>query len=328
MLGIFSNQLRYNIIFFSLFNLIYVTQASAKEKNLPQLIRFKMATISVTNIEETQDLYKKWLYYNTVERGYIPKNLAESWGAEKTANQPYIIMQPESKDDVFIRLIKVNSSQKYKANTTWGWNAIEIISKNPDDLYKNFINSPFKILGKPEALNNYPSIKAMQVQGVQQDVIYLTTETGNYKKSPLPKPKSSVGRIFIMVVAGPDINKLQNWYSEKFNLQKKQINNSPVALINRAQGIPLNSSRPITTLNLAEHGNLLELDEYGSNTGPRMQNIGDLPPGISITSITVKNLNDLDLDFITQPINNYGTRTATVIGPAGELLELIEEKKR
>ena len=320
-------KLKIGLLLFVL-SLTFTNIVDSKEKNLSKLIRFKMATVSVVNIEEAERLYNKWLNYDAVERGNIPTELALSWGAEKTSGQPYVVMQPESGEDVYIRLIKINKPPKYNANTTWGWNAIEIICENPDELNKHFEKSPFKIIGEPAALKNYPSIRAMQVQGKEEDVIYFTTETGSYKKSPLPKPKSKIGRIFIMVVAGPDIFKLQDWYSEKFNLQKKKINNSPIALINRAQGIPLDSERPLTTLSLFEHGNLIELDGYGNNTGPRMHNIGELPPGISITSITVKNLDELELKYISSPINSYGSRSATVLGPAGELLELIEEIKK
>ena len=314
-------------LLFFIVSLFLTNIVNSKEKNLSKLLRFKMATVSVVNLEESEELYNEWLYYETIERGTVPVELALSWGAEKTGGQPYVVMQPASGEDVYIRLIKINQPPKYIANTTWGWNAIEIICEDPDGLNEDFKNSPFKILGEPDALKNYPSIRAMQVQGKEEDVIYFTTETGSYRKSPLPRPKSKIGRIFIMVVAGPDIFKLQDWYSEKFNMQKKKINNSPIALINKAQGIPLDSERPLTTLSLSEHGNLLELDGYGNNTGPRMQNIDELPPGISITSITVKNLDDLDLKYITRPINSYGSRSATVIGPAGELLELIEENK-
>ena len=314
-------------LLFFIVSLFLTNIVNSKEKNLSKLLRFKMATVSVVNLEESEELYNEWLYYETIERGTVPVELALSWGAEKTGGQPYVVMQPASREDVYIRLIKINQPPKYIANTTWGWNAIEIICEDPDGLNEDFKNSPFKILGEPDALKNYPSIRAMQVQGKEEDVIYFTTETGSYRKSPLPRPKSKIGRIFIMVVAGPDIFKLQDWYSEKFNMQKKKINNSPIALINKAQGIPLDSERPLTTLSLSEHGNLLELDGYGNNTGPRMQNIDELPPGISITSITVKNLDDLDLKYITRPINSYGSRSATVVGPAGELLELIEENK-
>ena len=314
-------------LLFFIVSLFLTNIVNSKEKNLSKLLRFKMATVSVVNLEESEELYNEWLYYETIERGTVPVELALSWGAEKTGGQPYVVMQPASGEDVYIRLIKINQPPKYIANTTWGWNAIEIICEDPDGLNEDFKNSPFKILGEPDALKNYPSIRAMQVQGKEEDVIYFTTETGSYRKSPLPRPQSKIGRIFIMVVAGPDIFKLQDWYSEKFNMQKKKINNSPIALINKAQGIPLDSERPLTTLSLSEHGNLLELDGYGNNTGPRMQNIDELPPGISITSISVKNLDDLDLKYITRPINSYGSRSATVVGPAGELLELIEENK-
>ena len=304
------------------------TALNAKTKNkAPSGSRIKMATVGAPNVTTFKNYYSKWLKYELVEESIVPNEMALSWGSPLSSGRPYVLLRPESKEDVFIRAVEIDPVPSYKAMNSWGWNAIEIICEDPDELNEHFKNSPFKILGKPDALKNYPSIRAMQVQGIEEDVIYFTTETGSYKKSPLPRPKSKIGRIFIMVVAGPDIFKLQDWYSEKFNMQKKKINNSPIALINKAQGIPLDSERPITTLSLSKHGNLLELDGYGNNTGPRMQNIGELPPGISITSISVKNLDDLDLKYITRPINSYGSRSATVIGPAGELLELIEENK-
>ena len=90
-------------------SLTFTNIVDSKEKNLSKLIRFKMATVSVVNIEEAERLYNRWLNYDAVERGNIPTELALSWGAEKTSSQPYVVMQPESGEDVYIRLIKINN---------------------------------------------------------------------------------------------------------------------------------------------------------------------------------------------------------------------------
>lgn len=303
-------------------------QSPAQESampRVPKVNRFKIATIGAPDLSAIEPLYKDWLGYVVVERGTVPSDLAASWGAPKSGGRPYIVMQPESGTDVFIRAVEINPVPGYKAMTTWGWNAIEVIVDDPDALYEKLTDSPFTLLDKPAGLKNYPSIRATQFKGPAEDVLYLTAETGDRTNSLLPRPGAFVGRVFIMVVAGPDIQALQDWYADTFNLERGNINNSPIALINRAQGIPEDSERPITTLRLKNHGNLFELDGYGDHTGPRPRNEGELPPGVAMTSVTVDSLDDINADFLTKPVAAYGTRTATAVGPAGELLELIEE---
>ena len=292
---------------------------------VPLLKRIKMATLAVPNVDAIAPLYDEWLGYSVVQSGTVPATLAASWGAPKSGGRRYIVMQPESGTDVFLRAVETDPVRGYKAMTTWGWNAIEIIVDDPDAVYEKLMNSPFTLLGEPKGLNNYPSIRATQFQGPAEDVLYLTAETGDRSNSLLPRPGAFVGRIFIMVVAGPDIQALQDFYAETFNMARGPIRNSPIELINRAQGIPLDSERPITIVGMANHGNILELDGYGDHTGPRPRNEGQLPPGIAITSVMVDDLDALGLEFITPPASAYGTRTATAIGPAGDLLELIED---
>jgi hypothetical protein len=293
---------------------------------VPKVNRFKMATIGVPDLDAIPPLYKEWLGHDVVGRGNVGAEIAASWGAPNSAGRPYVVMQPESGADVYIRAVEIDPVPDYEPMTTWGWNAIEIICDDPDAVYDKLIDSPFTHLGGPAGLTNYPSIRATQFKGVADDVLYLTAETGDRTNSLLPRPGAFIGRIFIMVVAGPDIQALQDFYADAFDMERGPINNSPVDLINVAQGLPLGSERPLTTLRLAQHGNLFELDGYGDHTGLRQHNEGQLPPGIAITSVTVKNLDDIKLDFIAEPIAAYHSRAATVVGPAGELLELIEEK--
>jgi hypothetical protein len=87
---------------------------------------------------------------------------------------------------------------------------------------------------------------------------------------------------------------------------------------------------PLTTIRLGQPGNLLELDGYPATAGARPQARGLLPPGIALVSVAVRNLDALKLDFLTPARVRSGAlyrgaRSATVRGPAGELLELIEE---
>jgi hypothetical protein len=133
-----------------------------------------------------------------------------------------------------------------------------------------------------------------------------------------------------MVVSGPDINALNRWYSQRFELTAGVVRDSKVGVLIRAQHLPPDQTVPLTTVRLGQAGNLLELDGYPANTGPRPQRRGMLPPGIALVSVAVHKLDALNLDLLAAPRARSGAlyrgaRSATVRGPAGELLELIEE---
>ena len=83
-------------------------------------------------------------------------------------------------------------------------------------------------------------------------------------------------------------------------------------------------------MRLAQAGNLVEFDGYSPKAIVRPVMRGELPPGIALTSFAVKNLDALKLDWISPPAARQGAayagkRSATARGPAGELIELIEE---
>lgn len=316
--------------FVSLAVLLGVGLQAATAAADPLLLRHKLATIGCSDLRQVAADYNRWLDYKVRERGKISHALAASWGAPAAAGRPYLLMSSDAAPDVFIRVIQSPAAPDYRPLTTYGWNAIEIIVDNPESLRERLRGGPFTVIGEPKPLNGFPSIHAFQVRGRCGEVLYLTAETGDRAKSMLPAPGGAVGRIFIMVVAGPDIEKQVDWYSQNFAMPRSAVRQRPVGVLQRAQGKADDATFPLTTLRLANNGNLLELDGYGDGTGPRSAASGALPPGISIASFGVHNLDDLQLDFIRPPAIQRGAayaghRSATARGPAGELVELIED---
>jgi len=296
----------------------------------PLLSRIRIATIAAADIGEIEARYTKWLGYVVRERGKVPASLAASWGAPKAAGRPYVLMSSPGWPDVYIRAVQTPAVKGYEPMTTWGWNAIEIVVDDPDATRAKFREAPFTVIGEPENLQGYPSIRAFQVTGSAQEVLYLTAETGDRTKSPLPSPNGAVGRPFIMVVAGPDIEKLRSFYGDNLHITSAPARERTLGLLQKAQHLAPDSLLPITTGRLAMPGNLLEFDGYSAKTTARPHPKGELPPGVAMTSFGVVNLDDIDLPFVKKPMTEKsraygGKRTATVVGPAGELIELIEE---
>jgi len=294
------------------------------------LSRIKMATIGAPDLTTLENAYTKALNYVVIERGRVSKELAQSWGTPTTFGRNFIVMQSDSKDDVFIRGVDIDPVPNYKAISSWGWNAIEIIVDDVDSLHKTMLKSPFRHIGGPANLGgSNASIRAAQYIGPAEDVIYLTCETGDREKSPLPIPRGNVDRPFIMILSGPDIDKMENFYANTFNMKEGGYRfTSKGGLISKMQGRSMDYEYNLGLIRLRERGNSIELDEYPTDIGPRPHPKGQLPPGVAMTSFNIDDLDAVSVDFIAEPIIEYGgRRTATFVGPVGELTELIEEPR-
>ena len=268
--------------------------AAAEQSEMRQLSRIKMATVATPDVD---------------------------------------LLSPVSDPDVFIRAVEAEAIEGYEPATTYGWNAFEIIIDDMDAVYAKMQESPFRIIGHPRPLTNVPSIHAMQVVGPGEEILYLATETGDRSTSNLPVPGGLISRLFILVLGGPDIVELRDWYADTFRLPKNRIRASRGQTVQRAWGNPPGGTHPITLLRLREHGNSIELNGYTGGKGVRPKHEGQLPPGNAMATFSVDDLDTFGLDFIAPPAmlegQAYGgRRSATFIGPAGELTELIEEPRR
>jgi len=295
----------------------------------PLLQRFEIATIAANDLQWVETHYSRWLDYRVRERGVVSTELAASWGAPAIAGRRYLLMSPDTAPTVFLRAVESPRTEGYRALTSFGWNAIEIVVDDPDELFESMRKSPFRVIGEPKPLVTIPSIRAFQVVGNDEEVLYLTAETGDRSRSVLPDPKGRVGRIFIMVLAATNPRATLDWYADRFAMKPGALRSRANPMINRAQGIDLATSLPIATARLAEHGNLIEFDGYSDKAIVRPTAAGELPPGISMTSFAVPNLDAIEVEWIAPPAlypgDAYqGRRAATTRGPDGELIELIE----
>ncbi len=313
--------------------LCLLSPSVSAEESGPNMQRIKIATVGTRDVAQTAALYQRYLAYETVETGTVSEALAASWGAPAVAGRPYALMKGESGDDVFLRAIEVPVPEDYRAMTTWGWNAIEIIVEDPDAIYQRLSDSPFAHVGGPAFLGGgTSSIRAVQFVDPSQALFYFTTETGDRGASTLLTPRVAVDRPFIMVVAGPDARALTDFYVEQFGAIEAFYMEGPIGIIATAQGKPTDHPYPLALVRLGAFSNSIEVDGYPPGTGPRPTGEGELPPGVSITSFSVRDLDAVDASlFITAPTRPGGeaygdNRTATLIGPAGELIELIEER--
>lgn len=301
----------------------------------PRLTRIRMVTTAAPDLDAIVPLYTEWLDFRVREEGVVDADLAASWDAPGAAGRRYTLLSSDGAPDVHLRFVQTDAVEGYSPITTYGWNSWEIIVDDPYKLHdERLVPSPFTIIGLPHPLETLATIHATQVVGPAQEVLYLTAEMGDRAVSRLPDPKAFVGRPFILVLSGPNIDQLLGWYGDKFDIEHRPYRDRKVDILTTALGLPEDARFPLTTGALAQHGNMIEFDGYpagGRNfRDQRPRAPGQLPAGNALASFGVASLEDLDLDWITPPrvyagAGYGGRRAATARGPVGELIELIEE---
>lgn len=308
------------------------------------LTRIKGVTTTVPQLEIAVRAYRIGLGYRLREEGEVSAALATAWQAPASAGRRYALLSSDTAPDVFVRFVEATPVPGYTPLLSFGWNAFEIVVDDVYALRRQLQGGPFRIIGEPRPLGARPSVHAMQVIGPGAEVLYLTTETGDRDTSPLPPPLGTIGRPFIVVLGGPDILALRDFYADAFALQANPIRASRGQTVQRAWGGTADGTHPITLLRLGEHGNSIELNGYVKpGLSARQQVDGELPPGNAIASFSVPSLElpglelpGLDLpgrEVLSTPQRHHGlayagSRAASFIGPAGERVELVEEPAR
>lgn len=295
----------------------------------PVISRIKYATLGAPDVDAVERAYTQWLGYKRVEKSRVSAAMANSWGTPNAAGRPFVLLRPPSGEDVLIRAVETDAVEGYRAMTTHGWNAFEIIVNDVDDLHERMLKSPFRHIGGPANLGGgNSSIRAAQYIGPAEEVLYFNCETGDRAKSALPDPGEDVGRTNIVILAAPAVVEAMAFYGAAFGLPKGAAFPTPVGVIARAQGLPDDTIFTMGFSRLREPGNAVEFDQYPDSAGPRGHAVGNLPPGNALVTFNVDSLDAVKVDYIAEPITEYGgRRSATFVGPAGELVELIEQTR-
>jgi catechol 2,3-dioxygenase-like lactoylglutathione lyase family enzyme len=189
---------------------------------------------------------------------------------------------------------------------------------------KRLQNTGFDIVGLPREILGLPYFVAMQMTGRGREMIYLNEVRSNTPTSDLPPARSPVDQIFIVILACADRPQALAWYRDRIGLDIGADYTIPYTMISKAFGLP---DDHLSTITMAQKGRMpiVEVDGYPDAAAARAADPGHLPPGNAIVTLEVDRLAVLDLDWITPPAPHFlGRITASVRGPAGEILELVE----
>ncbi len=289
---------------------------------------FAAATVMARDPAAAATAYVDFLGYQRVISTAVADEIAASWGAPAMAGRAVVSVRSESGNGAVLRFVQGEPAGSYAPFTTFGWNALEILTNDVDSLPAILEDSPFRILGMPRDLYPSGAIRAMQTRAVADEMVYLTQINDVPETSYLPKAKTLVDHLFITILGSDNFDKSRGFYAEHFEVTLGPVHNMRVTGLNITNGLDIETKHRLTTLRFAEK-TTLELDDFPEAAKPREVGEGELPPGIGLLSLEVDSLDKVDLPFQSPVIQPDGPlyrnrRAATIVGSAGEWIELIE----
>jgi hypothetical protein len=305
------------------------TRSSAQDA--PLLRRYRVATLNAPEMSFVVDWYIKWFEYKVVETGRLSANLAAAWGAPDMSGRAYTLMTSQGSPNAYLRLVQGSPTPAFDPRSTFGWGSLEFIVQDLEELHRRFKNGGPTIFREPGSLGGaFASIHAMQIFGPMNLNHNLAIDKGDPAQSNLPVARSLVDRIFLIGVNGPNLDELQAFYASTFRMRTFPKYTYPIPTLAKALNLPDEHLFSLTLVRGAEKGTTVEMHDLPPPGGPRPQVAGQLPPGVGVVSFAVANLDELALPYIRPPAAYPGAayagrRAATLKGPAGELIELIEE---
>ena len=290
--------------------------------------RIMGGVVTTPDLDASLEDYHGRLGLNIVERGELAADLAASWNCPANAGARTATLQPQSGAHCFVRLVEQPVPFDFIPVRTYGWAAFELTVQDVYGWPDRLAGSGFDIVGSPKPIEGLPYFIPMQVTGRGREMIYLNEVAENTPSSDLPKAASLTDHIFIVILATHDREANLAWLRERIGLDVGGTYTLEYTMINKAFGLADGTQSSITMVQKARLP-IIEVDEYPDAATARPRAAGCLPPGNALVTLGVENLDTIKVGFISPPAIRggaiyWGKRSATVIGMAGELLELVE----
>jgi len=186
-------------------------------------------------------------------------------------------------------------------------------------------NSPFKIIGAPADLSFTKDIRAMQVLGPADEILYLTQFKKIVPQFDSPKPRCFVDQTFIVVLAGKSLDEMQDYFHNNFGLAKATIIESRIRSISRVFNFPADTKYKAAALALKDQS-MIELDELPKEGNNRFSLDGYLPAGIAMVSFLHYASGEKLKNTYHSNLPSHESRLCSVQkGTTNELIELIHQ---
>lgn len=288
----------------------------------PAIGPVQAATIISQDYRASIDAWCEHLGQHIHSEVTVNDNRADRWGYSDLAGRR-VTWLANDLNEPWLRIVESPNAELCDPFESYGWFSLEINVQDVDQLYEDLEDSPFKVIGKPANLDVSDSVRAMQVLGPDNEVLYLTEIKDEVPPFELPFARCYVDRLFIPVAIVPNRAKALAFY-EAFDHTKGLQFETKITVISRAMELDIQTRFPVATVQLAGK-NLVELDEIPGLKNCTI-NSSTPPSGIGAVTFEVAKLPEgcEKYEITNGPmVGQQGTLTC---GAAGELIELIERR--
>jgi hypothetical protein len=307
-----------------------MSESSDDEPGLPDSRTgpLRAATLTVADLDAAIARYARWFDYDPREQGVIAPDLARAWAAPGVAGSRYAVLRPASGLAVDLRLIERPRAPGFSAMATPGWTALEVCVADVHATHARIEDSPFVVVGPPNAIASLPTIHPMQVEGPDGEFVFLTQILPGGEAEGLPTAHAPIDALFICVLGCQDLTACAQWFAQTLGLVIAPPIDIPYRTLSRALGLAPDTRHTICTA--SRDGRLfLELDQYPPGSVPRVALPGDLVPGVALVTLWHDRLDTIPGAWLTPPVAREGAiyqgrRTGVLRTPEGALVEVVE----
>jgi catechol 2,3-dioxygenase-like lactoylglutathione lyase family enzyme len=286
---------------------------------------FFHVVVQAPSVGAMTDAYTKTLGYQVVEHGPLPADLAHAWGAAAMEGRASALLRPASGVESWIRFVEGDAGPELGV---LGWNGIELLVENLDQIEARIAGSPFRVFSPPQTLSFSSKVRFMQVIGPSGELLFLN-EMGDPSLG-VGRALSPVDRPFVLTCGTLKVAETLDWFRRTLGAEAADPFPVVMPALNRIFGFADGSKHALGMVRMAGPC-ILELDEYPFSAQRKPNPKDSLPAGVSLVSCSAELVSPiadaLKLKTIRIDAAPYnGAETLLLETPEGALLEIVRRK--
>lgn len=207
---------------------------------------------------------------------------------------------------------------------TPGFAALELLVGGLDQLAVTVTKSNVAMLGAPSPLSFSEHIRAMQLLGPNNELVYCTEVSGPIPGFTLPVLDHKAGECFVVITAVSDIEESLQFYSSLFGNEPPDVMQSRVVAMSHMQGLNSEAVYDIAALSMSAR-HYLELDQWLPVPTEKSIDLGlKSSARILCVSLTHESRHQIGDHAEREWQEQNGTWHCLVRGPDGELFEFVK----
>lgn len=301
-----------------------VTSNDSNSMNTPAIGPVQGATIISRDYRACIDAWCEYLGQHIYSEATIAPTGAHLWGYSDLADRR-VTWLANGLNEPWLRIVESPNAELRKPLESYGWHALDINVQDLDQLYNDLKGSPFKILHPPEKLPVNNTVRAMPLQGPNNEILYMMQIESEVPTFNIPFARCFVDRIIVPVVSVPNRDSGLAFYEEYERTHGVKFD-TKIKLISRELGLDSETAYAVAAVQLAGE-NMLEIDEI---PGLKSATFNNLTPAAGIGAVS------FEVDKLPKDCKKYtitygplvGQPVTLTYGAAGELIELIERRPK